>query len=471
MRYALVDNSTLTAVQRVLGEIPIKNKYLVDGDILCLESYIQAILFYDKLVFLDDYKEEHRASRKAYFNNLLSFKPSLGGYNSLLTQAKRITEDIVPCVQGGKIADQDFRPFFELLKMNLIFTWDFRSSVYYLTIKMLEDVGGLDLPKYNELASMIFSELNEKSSIINNGPDSTMKLYDSKGNSIQSDYTVQDKYGHEKETRISEQVKAFFAGLNWLAFRTSVYTLVARELGADLFLHPIRHSFQVNLLNKLHVLDNSVFKPIISAMNNTASEAINKVMASTQPFVLNQPLPMFTVWLAEKTHDPRNFIEAAYELRKDIAFVQARQQLIELEEVFQDPDHCDFVTKANILVRTVQRQAETICAKFGVTTPQGLPLAPLLAIWNLTTSFTRLPKVPEINVDIKAAGLKGVIPVRGFKAVYRSLLQNLIQIPQMGKHHDIITSRTIYDEKATYYNLKTEEAKYQHYQSDWKIPM
>ena len=65
MRFALVDNATLTAIQRLLGQIPVKNTYTIDGDILAMESLLQAILFYDEVVFLDDYKEQHRASRAA----------------------------------------------------------------------------------------------------------------------------------------------------------------------------------------------------------------------------------------------------------------------------------------------------------------------------------------------------------------------------------------------------------------------
>lgn len=471
MRYALVDNSTLTAVQRILGEIPIKNKHLIDGDILCLESYLQAILLYDQLVFLDDYKEQYRASRKAYFNKMLGFRPSAAGYNALIAKAKEVTEDIVPCVEGGRIKDQDFAPFFELLKMNVTFTWDLSSSVYYLTEKMLEDVGGLDLPKYSKLASMIYAELLEKRGT-KEGSEPRVLLYDSKGNPIGSDYTVRDKEGRIREADISKQVKVFFAGLNWLAFRTVVYTLIAKESGVDLFLHPIRNAFQINLLSKLHVGDPSVFKPIILAMNGVASKAINKVLGSTQPFVVQQILPMFTAWLAEKTGDPHCFIEAAYELRNDKAFVQARQQLIELEEMLGKADHAGFAREANKLIRDVQEQMNVICAKFGVVTPQGIPLSRLISIWNFSTLATGLPQVPELDIDIKRlAFVRDILPAKGFKAVYRTLLQDLTQVARLGKYYDIIASKVVLAKGADYYDSKVERAEYSRFKSWWKIPM
>ncbi len=166
MRYALIDNSTLTAVQRVLGHIPIKNKYLIDADIPALENLIQAILFYDQILFLDDYKEAYRENRKDFFNKLLGYQFHDPAYKLLIDKAKEITEDIVLNVSGGKIVDGDFAPFLKMLKMNLVFTWDMTSSVFYLTVKALEGDDATDISKYGQLLSMIHSELMEKKNAI-----------------------------------------------------------------------------------------------------------------------------------------------------------------------------------------------------------------------------------------------------------------------------------------------------------------
>lgn len=271
MRYAIVDNSTLTAVQRILGGITVKNKHLIDGDILALESFIEAILFYDKLFYLDDYKEEYKYSRKEFFKNMLALSPTEELYKSFLGQSKKITEDIVPCVEGGAITDKDFKPFFDLLKMNVAFSWDMNSSEYYLTLKMLEKVGGLDIQKYSKLSTMIFSELADKAHS-DEVSGSKYVLYDSRGRRISEGYRIIDKEGDLKEPGVSKQVKTFFAGLNWLAFRTVLYTLFAKEVGAEMILHPIRNAFQVNLLSKIKVYDDSVYKPLIAAMNGSAEQ-------------------------------------------------------------------------------------------------------------------------------------------------------------------------------------------------------
>ena len=55
MTYALIDNSTLTAVQRIQGDVLTKSKDSIDADIVALENFVQAILFYDQIIAIDDY--------------------------------------------------------------------------------------------------------------------------------------------------------------------------------------------------------------------------------------------------------------------------------------------------------------------------------------------------------------------------------------------------------------------------------
>jgi hypothetical protein len=247
---------------------------------------------------------------------------------------------------------------------------------------MLESVGGLDLPKYNKLSSMIFAELSDNQRVIKNRNTSKALLYDSRGKPISSDYVLTNKEGRKVELGgVSNQVQAFFAGLNWLSLRTAFYSLAAKELGADLILHPIRNAFQVNLLSKLSSHDPSVFKPILNAMNGVVHKTVNQVFENTQPIVLSQSLPMFTAWLAEKTQDPHKFIETAYEIRMDKSFLQARQQLSELEQMLLIEDRSKFLLKANKLISEVSGQMQRICSKFGVQTTKGVALsAPIFII-------------------------------------------------------------------------------------------
>ena len=56
MSYVLIDNASFTAAERVLGDIVVKNPDTVNGDLIAFENLIQAILFYDDLICVDNYR-------------------------------------------------------------------------------------------------------------------------------------------------------------------------------------------------------------------------------------------------------------------------------------------------------------------------------------------------------------------------------------------------------------------------------
>src|SRR5689334_5413019 len=124
MTYVLLDNATLTGVQRLTGDIPVRSLSTVDGDIAALENLVESILFYDQILILDDYKEEYQAARKTTFSFARFLLSSDFDLPSLAQSAKQEADRIRPEIRGGEFADKDFREFLDLLKMHIICTWD-----------------------------------------------------------------------------------------------------------------------------------------------------------------------------------------------------------------------------------------------------------------------------------------------------------------------------------------------------------
>lgn len=476
MRFALIDNSTLTGVQRLLGQIPIKNTLSIDMDILCLESLLEAILFYDIIAVIDDYKPAYRNNRKDAFPQLLSLDPDHISYTELLSNAKSITDGIIPRVVGGQFTDGDFKPFFDLLKMNVTFTWDMSSSIYFLTQKMLAGIGGLDLEKYSKLNTAIFFELADKRRSEHVGAaNDKLFLVGSDGHAIDintKSHKLVDKDGKEREIGgLSDQASMYFAGLNWLAFRAILYTIAANSLGADLFLHPIRQSFQVNFLSKLHQEDTTIFKPLIDAMTDAANTSINRILSNTQPIVTKQPIPMFVAWFAQKVQDPHKYIEVAYNLRNEAPFNEARQKFIELESLAIS-DREKFVIESNKLLKEVGQSLEVVCSKYGASTSQGASSSSLIKLWNLSSIITKLPNIPEFDFHIpQLESIKSILPLKGFRGVYRNVISDLTQVSRLGEYYNIAASRVTLDKEAGAFFEKTEDIRYRKYRSGWKIPM
>jgi hypothetical protein len=470
MRYALIDNSTLTGVQRLLGQIPIKNKLIIDMDIMCMESLIEAILFYDKILIIDDYKERFRSSRQKAFPHFMSIGDDILPLNDLLASTISISEGIVPRIEAGRFTDGDFKPFFEMLKMNVTFTWDMHSSEYYLTMKMLSGDNGLGLEKYSQLSSAIYSEVTDKFRSENSAlNDVEPILIDRYGKHISSDYCITDKSGSEKSIGIMRRTQTFFDSLNWLAFRTIFYTLAANNLKVDLFLHPIRHNFQTNFLSKLNQSDNSVFRPLIDSMNKRANKTVNTILGELDPFVTNQEIPLFVNWFAQKVGNPDRYIEYAFQLRTEKAFVEARRRLIDLEMCLESNN---FTREANSLIIEVNKSLDTVLSKYGASTSQGVSISSFITLWNLSTILKPLPKVPNIDLRIKELEfIKHIIPQKGFKSVYKSIVSDLSQIGRLGKYHEVISSKIILDKEAASYYEKEELSRYANAKSGIKVPM
>ncbi|QBE96640.1 hypothetical protein PMF13cell1_02187 [Blautia producta] len=473
MSLAIVDNATLTAVQRLLGEIPIKYLQTVDGDILAFETFIQAILFFDDVCYIDDYKSEYLRSRDKYFSHLGKISIQSGDYDALLAETVKYADNTIPEIKGGFFTDSDFKAFFDLLKMHNVFTWDMASSIYYLTQKMLLSPSGeLDINKYSILNQMIFNEMSDTSVMLPREEKS--KIVDSKGNPISKNYTVIDWQGFAKEAYLGENVKKLIANLSWLAYRTIFYTLAANQMKSSLILHPIRNAFQINFLAKLNSKRSTVFKTIISAMNAPVEAAVDSIYSATQPLVTKYPLPMFSILLTQQSGSPKKAIDAAYHLKYEGAFVEARRKLAEIENLYETHRTQKAIQDANKLVLDVNRLMEKICNKYHITTSQGISLSPMITIYNMgaAVSDSIFPTIPDFSAKLKFLdGVRNLVPQHGFNAVYKSLINDLTQIERLGEYHELLTSEIKCHQDAHYYTAKTEEERFRNVKTYWKVPM
>ena len=460
-RNAIIDNSTLTCVQRLMGDIKVYNKYSMDGDILALESLIQAILFSDNLFYIDDYKEKYRETRADRFRYLDAISFNEKDYSELLNQTNKEMDKIIPTVKDGSYVDNDFMPFFEMLKMNNIFTWDMCSSVFYLTQKMLmQNRNDLDIDRFSALQQMIFSETYDEFEKVQN-----------------TKYLIVDKNGKPFDTsksKISSQTNLFLADLSWLAYRTIFYTLVANQLGGDLILHPIRNSFQINLFKKKNPTFETTYNQLLATLNLEAEKTITAIFRNSYPIVSKYILPMFSVSLISKTSDVESVINAALHMRCEGNFVKARGRMSEIEQLFKVDQSKKGIIEANRLVQEVQTEMRILGEKYRVQTNQGEPILPLIEAYNIAAAFSggQIPSMQSISFPLKILGkAKQFIPQTGFNSVYRSLINDLATVGKIGKYYEKLTAKVNYALEAGHYSAKIEEEKYKNMASYWKKPM
>lgn len=473
MRYALIDNSTLTGIQRLLGEIPVKNTFIIDNDIIAFENYIQAILFYDEIICIDDYKSKYRENRKKYFPKIRFISKDLFDYKSFVDTANKVTENITLEIRGGKITDSDFKDYLDRLHMTFQFTWDMSSSKFFLTQKMLLGNTILDKERFSVLHSLLFKENNEQYEVTTPLKNKSPKLFDHRGNQITFNKDNGKITSSAGEDGLSPQFQALVASLNWISQRTSFYVLAADYLYADLFIQPLRQSFLQNIIKRTYPSYNlGVFNDFRNSINNQTEDTLKNVLSTSNNFGLSFDIPLFSAYFAKQTGDSKKIIEAAYNERDKKPFVEARNKLRELNLMLDNDKRSKFLREINLLSTDLNKSFKSIESKYGLGEGQGIGFSQLKFLFSFIplVKDVKLPK--EMDFRIKELEfMKHVVPKKGFNAVYRNVIEDLFEFDNIGKYKDILLGNVKYDKQANAYDIKTEDPKYTRASSYWKKPM
>lgn len=471
MRYALIDNSSLTGIQRLLGQIPVKNRAIIDNDIIALENYLQSILFYDSIICIDDYKQTYRKSRLDFFPDIKFISKNLFEYDSFVKEANKVTKDICLEIRGGKVADKDFKKYLDDLHLTFQFTWDMSSSKYFLTQKML--LGGTKLSKehFDVLHALMFKENNEQYEVLSSFIDKPPKLFDSRGNQITYD-TSSGKIITGFGEGFSPQFKALVASLNWISQRTAFYILVAEYLQADLFIQPLRQAFLQNIIRRIYPgYRLGVFNDFRSNINSKSEETIKNILSNSNNFDFSLDIPFFSAYFAGKTNDSRKIIEAAYEERDKPYFLEARTKLRELYRLIEDENKVKFVREINLLTNDINKNFESIKSKYGIGNEQGVggKMRFMFSFIPYANNFKFLGE-KQFRIE-QLEPLKHIIPRRGFNAVYRNVIDEIIDFDCLGKYKDVLLRNVKFSPDCHYWGIKTEDINYVKAHSHWKAPM
>lgn len=277
-RTILVENATLSGVERLIGESQTLNLNNIDNDILCFEKLITAILFSDHVISVDDYKEKYRAERLKRFDFVDFFTIDPGTYAELSKDAADFAKGMVFTFDGSKPAG-DVVSFFESLRIDPQLRWDVFVSSEYLTMSLLVD--NTQDVRYERAIDSVFRNENANANAVIAGED------------LSGSVSVK---GHPEISDVKDLVRAFasensnYSGLSswsllqrcifgygWAAERSHFYNAVAANKDADAFLAPLRDAFcesccrlearsQVNsLLEKLKSKSQDTFAKIVDA--------------------------------------------------------------------------------------------------------------------------------------------------------------------------------------------------------------
>lgn len=453
-RIALVDHATLTSCQRLLGDARVANLYNIDGDIAATEGLIQALLFCDEILCLDDYKEEFRAQRQERFDFITFLSKDDVDYAASMASARSAVDDISFRVRGREIDNKTFVEFFDQLKAHIVFNWCESSSTHYLTLNLLTDDSGIDIEKYSVMNAMLTTQL----------------FGDSEGHSEPSTFQVKDKRGRNLAPRLGEgdlgitkQVQQFGAALNWLALKSTFYIEIAKSLNAELVLHPIRHAFVTQALRRSGDLGPSAYDSVTSLLRSGISQGVREITEASEPILAPMTLPTWCAYLATRTRDPLKFFDECKHIREEGYFVEARRTLSELEELNRER-RGRFILEVNKLNASLHKTSSALLRRYGVESSQGVPISPILNV--MTKSHTGLSAPSGIKIPMPRS-FNGMTARYGFRGLLRSLTDDLVTTERLGALHEVITSR-VKKTAETKFPIRAETSEWLGRDSGWK---
>lgn len=454
MTYALIDNASLTAVQRVMGDVVVRNPDTVNGDLVAFENLIQAILFYDDLICIDNYKKEYRDERKKEFDFIRFISPDEINLDQAEEKARSEADSIRPEIRGGRFVDDDFSGLLQMLKMNMVCTWDMASSNYYLTMKMLGQPNTPEFQKYSEVSAAIFSELSDV--------ENTFGHWSNDARFIGSN-------GKEHTTNITSALRTFIASLNWLAYKSIYYSLAASYLKADTFLHPIRHAYQIHWMRKTGAYGHDFTSKLIGALEIELSTTIEKIIDNGRSSAISFEVPIFSAWLSSQTGDVSKVIGATQEIRGNTEFQEVRGIFREIRIAY-DKEGLNLANKRIAkLEESLKKASDKTKKLYGLKTEQGIPTSFIMKAYNSVAAIKGLPQFPEFDFRIPLPDLINKNN-SSFSMIYKNIASELTSIERLGGVRSILGAKFNIDDKR-YNPPKTEAPEYRNVTSHWKKPM
>lgn len=472
MSYALIDNASLTAVQRFLGKITITNTDTINGDLVALENFLQAILFYDELICIDNYKPEFREERKQEFDFIRFLSEDDYNLSEINRVAKEEARQINPEIRGGEFVNEDFKALIEQLKLNIVCTWDLSSSVYYLTLKMLGQPHSPEFSKYSQISASIFGELSDLTGAHKGYWSKDVKIVGSDGHEYSDDEFRASKNKQDRgEGGLSSGLSTFIASLNWLSYKSIYYSLAAQHLKADTFIHPLRHAYQIQWMKKTGSFGHDFTSKLIHNLNNQIKTTTSEIISHGHSDTFSLELPIFSAWIINQCDGNTNqVISTALELKNNDLFKEVREILREIHKAYDEEGIASGNKKVTKLLSDLEQVCGNIKRIHGLPTSQGISTSFLIKCVNCFTSVKLGITLPEVEKTIPLPKFLQSHNQKVFSNVFKDLTHELTNTERLGSLRTQLGSSFVIDDRF-YSAPKVERPEFRWFPSDWKKPM
>src|SRR5215469_2421529 len=452
-RLILVDDATLSGVERLTGESQTLNLNNVDNDILCLEKLLTAILFSDALIGVDDYKDSFRSQRLKKFNFIDLQKIEAETYGSLARDAAEFARSMAFSFDGSKPAG-DVVSFFESLRIDPQLRWDIFTSSEYLTLSLL--VNDTHDVRYETAIDSVFRNENTDGEVTSAGEKfSPVVSVEQRPEITDVKALVQAFASGNSNFRGSGHkslLDRFVFGYGWTAERAHFYNAVAAMKGADAFLAPLRDAFCVSCCR---LESRSQVNSLLENLKSTTQQALVKIVDASGSAKFAMKLPFFTAYFISKTDNPKQCIDLALQARNGSEFRECRVILHNLAHLSTQ----DKYKEVNGILRFLEQSCVSLMIRYAGSTEGGQQVSISLGVSG-----------PSVGTGIKLSQLFRLYRNRPFSRVFRNIAEDMLNVERLGGLYDKLRSSIREHEKATYPKIDVTPKFMEHKESEQGRP-
>lgn len=437
-RRVLIDNATLSGVERITGVSQILNLNNIDNDILCLEKLVTAILFSDEVIGVDDYKDEYRSGRLRNFDFIGFSKIDQPTYATLATDAATFARSMAFSFEGSKPAG-DVVSFFEALRIDPQLRWDIWVSSEYLTLSFL-----VEDPKY---------ALYERSidSVFRN--EDADRGFTAAGTDHRPAFSVAER---PDVTDVKDLIHALssnnpqYAGIDgksaldrvlfgygWAAERSHFYNAVAHMEGADAYLAPLRDAFCESCCR---IDFPSQVISLLETLKAKSQETLSSILEPSGRAKFAMRLPFFTAYLISRTENPRQCIDLALSMRSASEFQDCRTIFLNLNHL----SAADKVQEINGILKYLDQSCASLMKNYAVSTESGLQ-------FSLSLGLTGVNLGANVKLNQLFRSYKNI----PFARVFRNIAQDMLNVERLGGLYDKVCSSIRKHPKANHPRIST----------------
>ncbi|WP_040489043.1 hypothetical protein [Fulvimarina pelagi] len=409
----IIDNATLSGVQRLLGHSKTLNTANAENDICCLERLLNSIVFSEKIHAIDDYIGYHRDSRHKSFPYINMISKYDVPYDDISKEASKYAESLIFDIKDAKpVGDAVY--FFEALKVHPQVRWDVFTSSEYLTLSYL--VRDRNNINYESGVSASFGNENADADRSGRAITAPKILLDGSevGDVKSLIHEISKNNPNFKGMGHRDTLEKVIFGFGWCAERSFFYNECARHLGGIARLSPLRDTFCEGVML---AGDGADIRGLISNLNDSASDCVSSILKPSGMSQFALRLPFMTSYFLSICESPAEAIDAAYEQRERSEFVNCRNILSNLQHL----EGLEKYTEINSIYKGLNEALKALLEKTNSVDKSSAGMGLAVGFAGPTVSFNK-------SLGSLFANYRN----RHFGRMYRSMATDMINTERLG---------------------------------------